>query len=76
MMQLSMASDKISKLRQPVLLLQLKLHQNEQAKATTVTIELTKDELDSLIAKLEGVNQVCVLKHTFFFGFSYSCWLL
>mgnify|MGYP002785962703 CR=1 FL=1 len=52
-----MASDKISKLRQPVLLLQLSLYQNEKSKADTVTVELTKDELDGLISKFEGINQ-------------------
>lgn len=58
MSQLSLASDKISKLRHPVLLLQLSLYQNEKSKSCSVTLELTKEELDQLIATLDVVNTV------------------
>ena len=57
-LQLSLASDKISVQRIPLLLLSLKLNVNEKEQTKTVTLELTREELDKLIATLEEVNSV------------------
>jgi len=51
-----MASDKLSKLRRPVLLLDLTLYQNEKEESKHITFELSKEELDTLIGTLEGIN--------------------
>eukprot|EP01104_Vermistella_antarctica_P004283 TRINITY_DN14767_c0_g1_i1.p3 TRINITY_DN14767_c0_g1~~TRINITY_DN14767_c0_g1_i1.p3 ORF type:complete len:214 (-),score=54.55 TRINITY_DN14767_c0_g1_i1:1106-1747(-) len=63
---LSMSSDKISSLQEPVLLLNLSLSENDASgdkseggvKKRDVLLELSKDELDSLIESLESANEV------------------
>jgi len=52
-----MASDKLSKLRQPVALLDFTIYQNEKEETKHITFELTKSELDDFINTLESINQ-------------------
>ena len=44
--------------RIPLLLLNLKLNVNEKDATKSVNLELTREELDGLIATLEEVNKV------------------
>jgi len=55
--QLTLSSDKISTLRQPVLLLNLTLNDNNLSKKNNVLVELPKSDLDDLIKKLELVSE-------------------
>jgi hypothetical protein len=44
-------------MRQTLLLVELRVHQNMKGEDKFVTIEFTKDELDAFIATLDGINQ-------------------
>lgn len=54
--QLALASDKISKFRQGLLLVELKVFENSSGEEKFITIEFTKEELDSFIATLDEIN--------------------
>jgi hypothetical protein len=54
---LSLASGHISVQRKPLLLLNLKLNVNEKDQTKSVTLEMTREELDGLISTLEDVNK-------------------
>lgn len=53
--------------RIPLLLLNLKLNANEKDQTRSVTIELTREELDGLIATLEEINSVRAQIHVQYF---------
>jgi len=58
-LQLTISSDKISSLREPVLLLNLSLQSNNTAmpQTTELLIELPKSELETVISTLEKINE-------------------
>ena len=57
--------------RIPLLLLNLKLNVNEKGQTKSVTLELTREELDALIASLEEINTVRSIQLLTFYSFPY-----
>ena len=58
--QLGLSSDDLSTMRQPLLLLQLDVQQGDGTSARK-TLEMTKEELDDVIASLQRAQQVVSL---------------
>jgi hypothetical protein len=56
----TLASDTVSQCREPLLLLSLRLGKNDNENFKEVIVELTRDDLDKLIAQLETVNEEVV----------------
>ena len=54
--QMTMSSDKLASIKEPVVALDFDVV--ESGKDRTVSVELKKEELDSLISSLEAANKV------------------